>query len=327
MARVEIHELPAARGCTYVVPASDFALALCVGTDFREGEVKIALKLGVTEKEIEKLCDAVRRALETGSLEPEQIREAAGAASRSLGEAGKKKGLSTTLPVALGKLQSSGEIRRISISGRFDQQRYRYARWKKNPLAKSKMTGEQANIELARKYFSWISPASIAEFQWFSALSAKAAKAAMEPLKLASFDTDRWMLPEDCEAFESFEVPKQAQYVLVSSIDGLALLRRDLKTLTNAADWNREIFDGETLKEDLPAHAIFDRGRLAGLWLYDPDKESIAWSSLIPKNKDLSAAVARTEEFIRSQLGDVRSFGLDSPKSRAPKIAALRASR
>src|SRR5262245_63984427 len=26
--RLEIHELPSARGCTYVVPASDFALAL-----------------------------------------------------------------------------------------------------------------------------------------------------------------------------------------------------------------------------------------------------------------------------------------------------------
>ena len=30
------------------------------------------------------------------------------------------------------------------------------------------------------------------------------------------------------------------------------------------------------------------------------------------------------EEYVRSQLGDARSFGLDSPKSRAPKIEALR---
>lgn len=55
----EIHELPSARGCTYVVPACDFALALKVGQGFGdEAEIQIAVKyLGVTEKEIEKLME------------------------------------------------------------------------------------------------------------------------------------------------------------------------------------------------------------------------------------------------------------------------------
>src|SRR5262245_22907615 len=35
--QLEIHELPAARGCTYVVPASDFALALRAGQEFGDG--------------------------------------------------------------------------------------------------------------------------------------------------------------------------------------------------------------------------------------------------------------------------------------------------
>ncbi|MFJ4191386.1 hypothetical protein [Kitasatospora sp. NPDC089509] len=34
--------------------------------------------------------------------------------------------------------------------------------------------------------------------------------------------------------------------------------------------------------------------------------------------------MARTEAFVRDELGDARGFSLDSPKSRAPKIAALR---
>jgi len=34
--------------------------------------------------------------------------------------------------------------------------------------------------------------------------------------------------------------------------------------------------------------------------------------------------VQRTERFVRDQLGDARSFSLDSPESRAPRIAALR---
>jgi hypothetical protein len=74
---------------------------------------------------------------------------------------------------------------------------------------------------------------------------------------------------------------------------------------------------------DLPSHGIFDRGRLVGLWEYDPDTGSIAWTSWI-KDKAVAAAVTRTEAYVRDQLGDARSFSLDSPKSRAPRIAALR---
>ncbi len=37
----------------------------------------------------------------------------------------------------------------------------------------------------------------------------------------------------------------------------------------------------------------------------------------------LSEEIARTEAFAREQLGDVRTFSLDSPASRAPKIAWL----
>lgn len=48
--------------------------------------------------------------------------------ARNLGEAGKKKGVITTLPVALGILQAHGEIRRVPVNGRLDQQRYGYVR-------------------------------------------------------------------------------------------------------------------------------------------------------------------------------------------------------
>lgn len=119
--RLEIHELPAARGCTYVVPSSDFALALKVGEEFGRGELKTAHKLGVTDKEVDRLCDAVLKALGKGPLAPDQIREATGGAARNLGEEGKKKGMVTTLPLALGILQAKGEIRRVPPEGRIDQ--------------------------------------------------------------------------------------------------------------------------------------------------------------------------------------------------------------
>jgi hypothetical protein len=324
VARLAIHELPAVRGCTYVVPGSDFALALKAGQSFAGGEMKTAGKLGVTEREIDQLCSAVCKALEKGPLDPEAIRQATGKASRSLGDEGKKKGVSTTLPLALGKLQSSGEIRRVPVNGRLDQQRYAYTLWRPNPLAKFSMPAGQLHAELARRYFSWTGPATLAEFQWFSALSVKDSKAAMESLKLEPLGDDGFLLPEDRQRFEAFLPPRQPRYVLTSSIDGLSLLRGDLKSLADPADLNRKFLGGVA---DLPSHAIFDRGRLVGLWEYDTVTESIAWCAFIPKNRDLEKAVAKTEDYVRTQLGDARSFSLDSPKSRIPRVEALRAAK
>jgi hypothetical protein len=324
VAKLEIHELPSARGCTYVLPAADFALGLQAGDGFSSDE-KTVYKLGVTAKEIEKLCATVLKAIEKGPLDPDEIREAVGSAARNLGEEGKKKGVTTTLPVALGKLQTAGEIRRIPVNGRLDQQRYKYTLWRPNPRAKSKIGADQVYTELARRYFAWTGPATVAEFQWFSGLSGKAAKAAIEPLKLSPLG-DRLMLAEDRDRFEAFKVPKQAHYSLVSSIDGISLLRRDLKSIVDEGDKRRMVTSeraGGALV-DLPSHAILDHGRVVGLWEYDPEAGSIVWLPFIARNNDLANAVARTEEYVRAQLGDMRSFSLDSPKSRAPKIAALR---
>lgn len=330
VAKLEIHELPSARGCTYVLPASDFALGLTLGRGCSD-EMKTAEKLGVTEKEIDKLCGAVIAALAKGPLDPEGLRDATGRAVRNLGAEGQKKGLTTTLPVALGKLQASGDIRRIPINGRLDQQRYKYTIWRPNPLRGFKLPAEEAFTQLARRYFSWIGPATIAEFQWFSGVGAKAAKAAVEPLKLEPLKTgdDRLLLPDDRAKLEAFKTPKDPHYVLVAGLDSILLLRRDLKGLLDPKDMDRQVFVDKDTKPlgglaDLPSHAIFDRGRVVGLWEYDTATNSIAWMAFVKKDKALQDAVARTEQYVREQLGDARSFSLDSPRSRAPRVEALR---
>ncbi len=210
VAKLEIHELPSARGCTYVLPAQEFALGLKVGQAFGGNEMKVAARLGVTEKEIDKLCAAILKALANEALDPDGLREAVGNAARSLGPEGQKKGLSSTMPLALGRLQSEGKIRRVHTNGRLDQQRYRYTLWKSSPLEKYKLSAEEAYTELAKRYFTWIAPASVAEFQWFSGLGVKAAKAAIEPLKLVPLAAgdERLMFPKDCDELESFKPPK-----------------------------------------------------------------------------------------------------------------------
>jgi hypothetical protein len=320
-ANLAICELPSVRGCTYVVPAADFALALKVGEGFStRQEIKQACSLGSSVAEIDRLCAKVLDALGKGPLDPKELREQLGGAVREFGPEGVKKGLATTLPVALGKLQEEGQIRRIATNGRFDQQRYRYTRWTPNPLAGFPLPADEAQTELARRYFSWAGPATLNEFQWFSALGVKASKAAVSPLGLVplSEGDPRLLLPADRDALRAFKLPRKPAYVLVAGIDGIVLLRRALAELMDGA---HPLLTGKT---DLPSHAIFDRGRLIGLWEYDVDTESIAWTSFGPPDAALKKAVARTEEYVRTGLGDARSFSLDSPKSRAPRIAILR---
>lgn len=327
VAALEIHELPSARGCTYVVPRADFALALRVGQGAGEAsEVATAKKhLGVTDAELERLCDRVLGALAAGPLDPAALKDSLGEAVRNLGPEGKKRGVTTTLPLALGKLQALGEIRRVPVGGRLDQQRYAYARWIDSPLKHAGLPLAEAHVELARRYFRWIGPATAAQFQAFAGLGVKASKAALAPLGLVPVLADSPLLihPDDLDALRAFTPPAEPVHRLVAGVDGLVLLRRDLAAHLDPADAAR-IGAGNGL-QDLPSHAIVDRGRVVGLWEYDPADAAITWSSFVPPTAALRAEIARTEAMIRDQLGDARADSLDSLERRRPRIAALRA--
>src|SRR5262249_52031321 len=142
---------------------------------------------------------------------------------------------------------------------------------------------------------------------------------------------ERLMFEDDLQALSAFRVPKEPRYVLVSALDAIVLLRRDHASLLEGGDAKRKGVAEKAAATigslaDLPSHPILDRGRPVGLWEFDVETGAIAWASFVPQDKALAAAVLRTSEWVRSDLGDARSFSLDSPKSRAPRIAALRKS-
>jgi hypothetical protein len=115
---------------------------------------------------------------------------------------------------------------------------------------------------------------------------------------------------------------------LVSSLDSIFATRRNVVSIIDDIDQQRAVMTEQ--KEaplgglsDLPNHAIMDRGRLIGLWEYDPEKERIAYKIFVRMDKALDEAIQRTEDYVRTQLGDARSFSLDSPKSRTQRIRHL----
>ena len=310
------------------MPAAHFGLALQVGRHAPEAELRVVEKLGVGRGEIDKLCAAVLDVVGPEPMDPATLKDALGEAVRNLGEEGRKRGQATTLPSALGLLQAAGEIRRVPVNGRLDQQRYGYVRW--TPPS-SGLSDDEARAELARLYFDWTAPASLAHFRWFGAFTATAAKAALAPLGLVDVGEGLLAPPDLAEDFAAYQAPVSPRYSLLAGIDSLVLLRRDHVSLLDPVDASRSAaVRGEkplATVADLPDHPIVDRGRIVGLWQYDPDQgRVVSWLFRPVEDRDaLAAAIARTEAFVRAGLGDARSFSLDSPKTRAPRLAALRA--
>ncbi|MFT3772878.1 MAG: crosslink repair DNA glycosylase YcaQ family protein [Minicystis sp.] len=336
VAALAIHELASARGCTYVVPAEDYALALRAGQGRGEAaEINMAKKhCDVTDAEIDKLCKAVLRALGDGPRDPRELKDVLGEKVRHLGETGKKRGLTTTLPLAIGLLQSRGEIRRVPLNGRLDQQRYAYAIWKPGPLAGVTLSDEEVAVALARRFYRWAGPATPAELGWWAGLGVKAAKAAGATLDLVPVGEGdaRLMLREDREALLAFERPKEPCYRLVGSLDNIAHPRREVASLLSDANaalevWNEKKRQAAGTLSDLPNHAIVDRGELVGLWDYDPQTSAVVWKTFGKATAALKQEIARVEAFIRDDLGDARAFSLDSPETRVSRLEALRAAK
>lgn len=329
VADLKVYELPAARGCTYVVPEPDFGLALQVGRRAAEVDVAKAEKLGVPRQEIDDLSSAVVDTVADRALDPAALKEILGDAVRNLGPEGRKKGLSTTLPIALGLAQSTGHIRRIPLEGRLDRQRFAYIQW---TPPQTGLTDAEATVELARRYFEWTAGASPTHLRWFTGFSAKDTKAAMAQLNLVEIEPGIFAPRVESQEYEGFRPPVRRQYRLLAGIDALVLLRRDLPTLFEPGDAVLPVpgESGTTLGSltDLPDMPIVERGRVIGLWQYDPDTERIVWwcfDEELALDRQLWSEVDRVQDFIRDELGDARSFSLDSPKSRAPRISALRA--
>ncbi len=341
LAAGSICEVPAVRGCTMLVPACDVALALWAGRASHEtGEVEVARKhCGLTDQELGALCAGVLDALAGGPLEPHELHQQLGAGLiRSLGDIGKKKGFATTLPIALGRLEGEGQVRRISLTGRLDTQRHRYALWQPGPFdgGGKPLSRPAMNQELARRYLRWVGPATAKDFAVFAGIALREARQALTALDAIPVgpDTDRLLPREDLAALHNDRPPRSdaPSVAFVPYRDHLTHLRRDLAFVDPALgerrvpDWEhgqRQL--SEVTRLHLPA--ILDRGRLIGFWDYDDQKGRIVWASLMPLDRSLRQAVydelAAMQSFIRDELGDARFNALDKERNRRQRLESI----
>lgn len=323
---LRLQELPTARGCTYVLGREDFAWALTLGKNAEEA-FRVLARLGVDRGEITLLEEQILHVLSEaeGPMDPKQLKDELGESVRNLGEEGKKKGVGTTLPTALGLLQAAGRIRRVPVNGRLDQQRYAYTLW---GLPPSTLDPEAARSELIRRYLGWTGGATVRQSQWFTGFTVAQSKAALAAVGAVEVPTASgevlWMLPDDVERLTGFTPPDREQIQLLAGTDSLVLQRRNSGDLFADADKGRKLLNSIlALQPDLPDHPILDRGRIIGLWQYDPRKARIAHWVFDGPTAAVERRIAEVEAWIREDLGDFRSFSLDSPASRQERIEAL----
>ena len=251
--------------------------------------MRTAAKLGVTEKEVDKLCAAIDKALAKRPLAPDELRDAVGGAARSLGPEGVKKGLSTTLPLGLGRLQTQGRIRRVPVNGRLDQQRYKYARWDPSPLAKLHALARRG----AHRAGAASTSAGSARRRWPSssgspASGVKAAKAAIEPLKLGA--ARRRQRAPDAHRAISRRCARSSGRRIRSTRWSAASTRScscaaTCRACSTTRTRPRPVVEDKTRVAagsitDLPSHGIFDRGRLSGCGSTTPTRTTIAWADV-----------------------------------------------
>jgi hypothetical protein len=163
----DVFELPAVRESMMLVHRDDVSLALAAG---RRALFDRFRKVEVDTGDIDRTADRIAQLLGEETMSIDQIRGKV--PSRSLGEAGRQLGLTSTLVVALRVAQLNGLIVRAG------ENRYRRAPFEIRAV-------ENIDRELAKRFVEWASPTNAGEFSAWAGIGKRAAKSAMDGLNVA----------------------------------------------------------------------------------------------------------------------------------------------
>lgn len=344
--RGDVQIVPAARGCIYLVPRADVAVCLRVAdllSATRTGREQA--KAGIEPGETERVGEIVFTALKKGGpMTTDALRKALPAdAVRSLGERGKKIGISSPLPGALRWLEFAGRIERKPEGGRADTERYLWRTTAVNPFADADLPDAPAELHgmLLERFLAHAGIATLAQFAAWSGLSQRDAKAALPhadllPVRMRGSDDELQATPavekllaqrdavEHAAAFLPFEDN------LVHLYGGPAHLVDDEFLDLLLPSWNNA--DKPTRLGDaryLSLRGLLANGRLCGFWEYDPDARLAIPRCFRKPGRAAQLAIeelsASVTSFLREEIGHGHSFMLDSDAELRQRLRQLQA--
>ena len=328
----DLKVLPAARGCIYLVPRAHAALALRLADSLSATRNTRDLeKAGATEHELEVLGEHILEALAEGPASTTSMRNRLPSdAARSLGEAGKKVGITSTLPPALRRLEFAGRVERCPLDSRLDHERYAWRLPTDNVLQTAPQLADvdEVHKDMAALYFSWAGPATRKEFASWTGLNQTQARAAIAAAGLVEVEVE---LLGECFAHPDSQRPSASERVaLLPALDNFFGLRASALPLVEPEHAHIEVamfgnrpsvpLGEATLPlERTMAHA----GRIVGTWGWDTEEgrvEAHAFDAAQPDAEELRAAT----QLLRT-LGHGKSFSLDNDQSLQTRLDRMRA--
>lgn len=346
VARLALRVAPAARGCIYLIPDAHMPLALAHARALSRTRTERELaQVGVSWDEIHDLGNAVLAVLAKRPATTAEIRAALpDGAARSLGERGKRVGMSSPLPVALRELEFSGRVERTLADGRLDTERYH---WRvlsgARPASASDLDLSDPGVrvrELARLLLRVAGPitakqlATWAGFSQRDALAGIASAEAVPVLIDGATDARAFVLPDELEDLRAAEASPGFSFLPVE--DNLLTVHDGPAVHVDPAFHDRPVDSWGSSRpttlgqaRHIGQRALFRGDRMIGLWEYDPDAGEVVCATFELLSRAESKALAREgaalAHFISQELGHARSFSLDTDAAVRDRAARLRA--
>lgn len=330
---------PAVRGCMYVVPRGETPLLLRIAATLSESrDARDAERAGIRPGELDDVGNAVLEELRaSGPLTTDKLRRTLpDGVVRSLGDQGKKVGVSSTLPPSLRRLEFAGRISRLPVDGRLDHERYEWRIADGDLLAQAELPDDPPALHslLLAGFLNRAGVTTLSAFCKWSGLTKRDAKAALAV-------TDHETVMAEGLGDDAIAPPRIARLVkqAENAHDAIAFLpfEDNLIHLAGAVSaWVRPEFQDlevpawsnmresrDTTRLGDAKHvrwrSILAAGRICGFWDYEPVEQQVVLSLFDPPTRamqqridDLAADVTR---FLRDDIGHGLSFSIDTDET------------
>ncbi len=336
--------VPSVRGCIYLVPRRDVPLALRVAELLsRSRSERDHEKAGIRPGEVEEVAEAAFQVLEErGSLTTDALRKALpDGVVRSLGEAGKKVGISSPLPPALRLLEFDGRIERVLEGRRLDSERYLWRPLAESPFEEADLPDDPIDLytRLAEIFFRTAGLGTQKDFAAWAGIAQRDAKEAMErlplrPVAIEEVGDMHWILEELRDLPEIAEEAAKA-VALLPFEDNITALHGGASLLVDPAYHDTRVPSWGSSKDStlgesrhMQMRSIVADGRIVGFWEYDPDAREVATGFFDTVSTDTENRIRSAAEdlagFITDDLGHGRSFSLDTDDELRQRSAFVR---
>ncbi|MDH3224729.1 MAG: winged helix DNA-binding domain-containing protein [Gemmatimonadota bacterium] len=331
----DLRVVPSVRGCIYLVTRAEVPWCLRIADLLSRSRRKREYdKAGIRPGELEALGDLILEALSREPASTIQLRGAMKDHIRSLGDEGKRVGISSTLPPALRELEFQGRLERTLEEDRLDTEKYLWRATPRSLLDGSVPQDPAAvHVHLARVFFRGMGVGLVDRFATWAGLGKRDARTAAarldgEPVVVEGLGAGYLALadcPEpgpDGVSFLPFEDN------LIQHQAGVAPLVDPSHHHIPVPVWGRGKAQTLGTATHMAYRSIVRNGEVVGVWEYDPDGQDVVWTTFAPLGGKTSDEVEREAQsvasFLRDDVGRAISFSIDTEDDLRRRVSAIR---